>query len=54
VRGRDHRLNPPTAIENRTGEDLVGPIGQARQPGHVLSAGQRRPDRLIDQSLRCQ
>ena len=47
-RGRDDGFDLPAVVQNGGGEDLVGAIGQARQPGHVLLPGQGGADRLID------
>jgi len=51
VGGRDHCLDLPAVVKDGAGEDLVGAIGQARQPGHLVLARQRHPDRLFDQPL---
>jgi hypothetical membrane protein len=45
LRGND-RLDPPTGIQHRAGEDLIGPVSQAGQPCHrtrllVQGAGDR-------------
>ncbi len=44
-RGRDYCLDLPAVVQDGAGEDLVGAIGQARQPGHLVPVAGLQPSR---------
>jgi hypothetical protein len=49
--GRDDDFEGAAEVGDGAGEDLVGPVGQAGQAGHIGRAfGERRAESLVDQA----